>query len=163
MAEGGYRERFIEIERQASTLLDELEAVQSAASQYTAAGKSLESASANLGQIAERSQGLIQEVGHLASTLDKIGGGELLARQGHIEGRIAELIQELVTLQKERIPKLITSIEERIVEVGQELATLQNERAQELAASVRRLQAWLMAGLALVALLSGASIVVSLL
>ena len=136
MAEGGYRERFIEVERQASTLLDELGAVQTAASQYTAAGESLESASADLRQIAERSENLIQEVGHLASTLDKVGGGELLHRQAAIEERAAGMERAMVSLQEERIPSLATA--------------------------VGRLQTWMIVGFIVVTALAASSLLVGI-
>ncbi len=111
---------------------------------------SLGRASVDLRQIAEQSENLVEKVSLLASTLHKVGGGELLERQRAIEERAAA------------IEERAAAIEARATENGLTLIGLQDRHIPDLVASVGRLRVWMLAGLVILTLLSAGSLIAGL-
>lgn len=107
--------RFLDLEKQTTSVLEELEKLQQETRHYSAAGEGLDNAVNQFTAVSEKLIGLTQGLHEMIETLKNIGTPELLANSQKVHEKVKILTSEVQTLREETADqlKIITDYERR--------------------------------------------------
>jgi len=107
--------RFLNLEKQTTSVLEELEKLQQETRHYSAAGEGLDNAVNQFAAVSEKLIGLTQRLHEMIETLRTIGTPELLADSQKVQEEVKHLTHEVQTFREETVAQLkkITDYERR--------------------------------------------------
>ena len=91
--------KFLDLEEQTTSVLEELEKLQQETRHYSAAGEELDKAMNQFSAVSERLVGLIKGIHDVVETLTTIGTPELLAGQKKVHEEVNNLASEVQTMR----------------------------------------------------------------
>ena len=98
--------RFLDLEKQTTLVLEELEKLQQETRHYSAAGEGLDNAVNQFTTVSKKLIDLTQGLHEMIETLKSIGTPELLANSQKVQEEVKHLTYEVQTLREETVAQL---------------------------------------------------------